>query len=1262
VDLPTYTNIWRIEKRLYKLYDFRLPMPLPVGQIAVFLAIAVPYIGLLAILGLPFSHTLLWLYVLPPGVLAWLTTRPVLESKKLPELVLSQVRYLLEPRTWCRMSPLTEKEEITLTATVWRRAQPAPDLDLAPAAARPARPRPVAQPLALPARATVRQLGPAAATTSAPPAAGQFASAQFAEVAAAGEVAIRPAVPGQSWPVQVEPGLAASGRPAPAEAGSSALGRSARSAPARKRPARPGSVRSALGRSGLGRVAPGRASASRAPADEEVHQRPGFPQPPQKPAAAAPGAAPAPAAAAAQPHTVPFLAQPQPGRPGPGQPQPQSAQSPAAMPQAGRPEAAQPQVDQPRVVQPQVGQPQPARAQPVQPHIVHPTVVQSPVAPPPPGRTLRRPAQQPQAARWEVSPPRPGSASPGRPVPSQPGRSQPGPSQPGPSRPVPAWPGQVQSDAAWPGPVPSSPSAAGQAPSGPSRPGQLPPGSARPGPAHRGQEQAGQAQPGEDGERQVPQRPQWPQHPATSQTGDQIQIVPGPVVPPPIVTPPSSPAPAASGPTPPAAPSGPATPPPAPQPFAPQRATETPPPPISPPQARPPIGIIPPRSGWGSVAAGPPADADPAPAATPAAPSPVPGTPRQPVDETPSAGAVARPPADSETNSPEPAEPPGRAEPAGPARAPTPGVSPAADVATPATPAPGAETPTKIVGRLLTAQGEQSSPDHETRPAQSDPHPSVQPSGKTPGSGVTAEAAEGVQVPLATQPDNSSVEAARSPATPAPLGTAEAAALAEATEAVAVAVATDAAGPAVSAGAAQATESYSPTKAEVAAQPEAEPQPVIGPEVEVKPEAVAQAEAVAPPEAEAQPEAAEVRAGRPVVTVTGEAGSERPMRVVERALRSQSNRPDGWRDRVVVVPGGHRPGKPDQLQRDRARARLPVSGPRRIVVLGCTRGAGQTTTVLLAGDMLASLRDEPVAVLDLNPGRNSLAEQAAAIPGLVADPLDAPRLVEGGAWTQAGGRPGSGGPAGSGGRPGSGGTPSPGSGRPDAGQPGGSGPVTGSGLQVISGNSVPGSGDAGRVIDAVARRYLLTLADPAAGCVPRTLEVADQLMIVAPASAEAANALGMTFEWLDAHGYGRLATGAVTILNGVSGPTAAHAERAANVANGRCRAIVKVPWDSHLKDIARDRMPYRGAAGRGRRAEGAPTLLAAPTEPPSRGAQPTGAPSRGAQPTGAHGAGGQPPGPRATSLLSPALTHAYTALAGVLVAGLTGRGDARSAR
>jgi MinD-like ATPase involved in chromosome partitioning or flagellar assembly len=123
VDLPTYTNIWRIEKRLYKLYDFRLPMPLPINWIAVFAGITLPYVVLLIAIGLPFNHTLLWLYVLPPGLLTWLTTRPVIEGKRLPELVESQVRYLTEPRTWVRLTPLAEKDQMVLSARVWRGRQ-----------------------------------------------------------------------------------------------------------------------------------------------------------------------------------------------------------------------------------------------------------------------------------------------------------------------------------------------------------------------------------------------------------------------------------------------------------------------------------------------------------------------------------------------------------------------------------------------------------------------------------------------------------------------------------------------------------------------------------------------------------------------------------------------------------------------------------------------------------------------------------------------------------------------------------------------------------------------------------------------------------------------------------------------------------------------------------------------------------------------------------------------------------------------------------
>ena len=124
MDLPTYTNIWRIEKRLYKLYDFRLPAPLPITWIGVFVGITVPYVIFLIAVGVPFNHNLVWLYILPPGVLTWLTTRPVIESKRLPELVGSQLRYVAEPRTWCRMAPFAEKDEILVTARVWHSHPP----------------------------------------------------------------------------------------------------------------------------------------------------------------------------------------------------------------------------------------------------------------------------------------------------------------------------------------------------------------------------------------------------------------------------------------------------------------------------------------------------------------------------------------------------------------------------------------------------------------------------------------------------------------------------------------------------------------------------------------------------------------------------------------------------------------------------------------------------------------------------------------------------------------------------------------------------------------------------------------------------------------------------------------------------------------------------------------------------------------------------------------------------------------------------------
>ncbi|WP_433350644.1 TcpE family conjugal transfer membrane protein [Microtetraspora malaysiensis] len=122
MDLPTYTNIWRIEKRLYKLYDLKLPTPLPIVWIGVFVGVLVPWWTFLLLVGLPFDAPWHVVYLVPPGIVTWLSTRPVIEGKRLTELLQSQVRYLAEPRTWCRMAPVSESDEITLTVRVWRSA------------------------------------------------------------------------------------------------------------------------------------------------------------------------------------------------------------------------------------------------------------------------------------------------------------------------------------------------------------------------------------------------------------------------------------------------------------------------------------------------------------------------------------------------------------------------------------------------------------------------------------------------------------------------------------------------------------------------------------------------------------------------------------------------------------------------------------------------------------------------------------------------------------------------------------------------------------------------------------------------------------------------------------------------------------------------------------------------------------------------------------------------------------------------------------
>jgi MinD-like ATPase involved in chromosome partitioning or flagellar assembly len=277
-------------------------------------------------------------------------------------------------------------------------------------------------------------------------------------------------------------------------------------------------------------------------------------------------------------------------------------------------------------------------------------------------------------------------------------------------------------------------------------------------------------------------------------------------------------------------------------------------------------------------------------------------------------------------------------------------------------------------------------------------------------------------------------------------------------------------------------------------------------------------------------------------------------RVSARDTAVPAGYPVAGRDpRPTRSAGGIRGPRPPSHEKSlRARVVLPLGSPRLVVVVGCTVGAGQTVTTLMLADMLASLRGEPVAALDLNPGPTSLRE-LARIPAATASTVLAGRSPSAHAAH-----------LGHAGHPARPGVPARGS--------------RGRGhLDVICQGSVAMAGGTltslqhNRLIDILASRYLLTLADPGASELTEMLAAGDQLVLVVPASADAAEAVSMIGEWLRAHGHSALAAHSIAVINGVSQRSVCHAEQAEQVLRGRCRAIVRVPWDNHLADPATGR-------------------------------------------------------------------------------------------
>lgn len=118
--MRTYTSLWQLERRLYKWWDWKLPIPISARMALVFFGTSVPWVLLLAVVGFPFNlsgwHIVWWL---PPVVVTVAAGRPLAEGKTLNQLVMSRVKYWLRPRRYYRLRPAAKPKNVYSHAWVW---------------------------------------------------------------------------------------------------------------------------------------------------------------------------------------------------------------------------------------------------------------------------------------------------------------------------------------------------------------------------------------------------------------------------------------------------------------------------------------------------------------------------------------------------------------------------------------------------------------------------------------------------------------------------------------------------------------------------------------------------------------------------------------------------------------------------------------------------------------------------------------------------------------------------------------------------------------------------------------------------------------------------------------------------------------------------------------------------------------------------------------------------------------------------------------
>jgi MinD-like ATPase involved in chromosome partitioning or flagellar assembly len=267
----------------------------------------------------------------------------------------------------------------------------------------------------------------------------------------------------------------------------------------------------------------------------------------------------------------------------------------------------------------------------------------------------------------------------------------------------------------------------------------------------------------------------------------------------------------------------------------------------------------------------------------------------------------------------------------------------------------------------------------------------------------------------------------------------------------------------------------------------------------------------------------------------------------------------GWRRTIYRATGGLvRVGESaaDLRRRDLInRVRTPVAGGHhRVAVMSLKGGVGKTTTAVGLGATLASLRGDRVIAMDANPDRGTLSdkvrlETSATVRDLLNERGQVTRYADVRAFTsQAPSR-----------------------------------------LEILASDRDPGvsvafSADDYRAVARVLEHYYsISITDCGTGLLHSAmsgiLELADHIVLVSSPSVDGARSASATLDWLEAHGYVDLVRSGVVALSTIRprSKSTVDLDRLEQHFASRCRAVVRIPYDSHLEEGAEVELDMLGS-------------------------------------------------------------------------------------